>query len=192
MATAQDKFKDLLDQHLTPWLKSHGFKRRDTTFRRRREEAWQIVNFQRSQWSDASELAFTINLGVALDVLHDEPPWLQRGWPLEYECDFRERIGDLYKGEDHWWKVRPFWPTRGTTTDVVRSLQAALPWLDAHADPQALLSRSIANPRRVNALGLAALVSLAGKIGSPEDVATAEQELRRWQEGKRLISETGA
>ena len=62
---------------------------------------------------------------------------------LEYECDFRERIGQLHTGEDHWWNVRPLRPTRGIVKDVLASLETALPWLDAHADPRSLLTDAL-------------------------------------------------
>lgn len=147
---------------------------------------WQILNFQRSQFSDASDAPFTINLGVALDVLHDEPSWRSRGWPLEYECDFRQRIGQLHKGEDHWWKVRPLRPTRGIVNDVLAALETALPWLDAHAEPRSCLTDALRDPSRVSALNLASVVALARKIGDEAQVEAAEAELRRWQHDERL------
>jgi hypothetical protein len=61
---------------------------------------------------------------------------LARVRPLEYECDFRERIGQLHKGEDHWWRVRTLRPTRGIVTDIIAALETALPRLDAHAEPR--------------------------------------------------------
>ncbi len=186
MGAAQDKFKELLAGDFGPWLKERGFKRRDTTFRRRRDQAWQILNFQRSQFSDASDVPFTINLGVALDLLHDDPSWRSRGWPLEYECDFRERIGQLHKGEDHWWRVRPLRPTRGIVKDVLAALETALLWLDAHAEPRSMLTSALRDPSRVNALNLASLLALAEKVGSEADAKAAEAELRRWQQGERL------
>jgi hypothetical protein len=182
---AQDKFKELLADHFAPWLKERGFKRRDTTFRRRSDQSWQIVNFQRSQFSDAGDVPFTINLGVALDVLHDDPSWRSRGWPLEYECDFRERIGRLQRGEDHWWHVRTLRPTRGIVKDVLAALEIALPWLDAHAEPRSLLTAALRDPSRVEPLNLGSLAALAQKVGDESEVAAAEDELRRWQRGER-------
>ena len=186
MATAQDKFKALLMDDFGPWLKQRDFKRRDGTFRRRQDEAWQIVNFQRDKYSHARLLRFTVNLGVSLDVLHDDPTWRSRGWPLEQECDFRERIGRLHKGKDHWWKVRPLLPTRGVSRDVLAALETGLPWLDSHADPRSLLTEALQDPARVNAFGLASLLALAKKIGDQAEVEAAEAELRRWQRGERL------
>lgn len=181
--TAQGKFKELLANDFAPWLKERGFRRRDTTFRRRCGSGWQIVNFQRSQYADARELPFTINLGVSLDVLHESPQWRGRGWPLEYECDFRQRIGPLHTGEDDWWKVRPLRPTRPLVKDVLAALEKGLAWLDAHGDAQRVLRDAQRDPSQVNALNLASLVALARQVGSQADVEIAERELRRWQQG---------
>src|SRR3954451_24224042 len=59
------------------------------------------------------------NLGVSLDVLNDAPPWRSRGWRREIECDFRQRIGQLHTGEDHWWKVRSMRATQRIVKDLV-------------------------------------------------------------------------
>jgi hypothetical protein len=188
VATAQDKFKDLVDVRLAPWLKQVGFRRRDATFRRQRGDAWQIVNFQRSQHSDSREVPFTINLGVALKLLHDdEPRWARRGWPLEYECDFRQRIGPLWKGEDHWWRVRPLRASARTASDVQRALEGpGLAWLDLHADPEAYLATAMTNLQSVEPINLTALATLARTIGTSANARAAEEELARWERGERI------
>jgi hypothetical protein len=159
---------------------------RSSAMRRRHAEAWQIVNFQRDKYSNARLLRFTINLGVSLDVLHDDPSWRSRGWPLQAECDFRRRIGHLHKGEDHWWRVRPLLPTRGTARDVLAALDKALPWLDEWSDPRAVLTNALRGPPTAT-FGLGAVVELARKIGDPAQVEVAEAELRRWQAGDRRV-----
>jgi hypothetical protein len=105
---------------------------------------------------------------------------------LEYECDFRERIGQLHRGEDHWWNVRPPQPTRGIVTDVLVALETALPWLDAYSDLRFLLTEALPKPSTVNGFGLAALVALAKKTGAEAEVEAAQAELRRLQRGDRL------
>jgi hypothetical protein len=141
MAGARDTFKDLLGDRIAPWLRDRGFKRRDATFRRERDAGWQVVNFQRSRFSDAGVVRFTVSLGVGLRLLHEKPPWASRGWPLEYECDFRERLGPLHKGDDHWWRVRPMLPPGRVAKDVLRGLEdAGLSWLGLHATPDEYLS----------------------------------------------------
>lgn len=187
VGTAQDKFGQLIADHFAPWLKERGFRRRDTTFRRRRDAAWQIVNFQRSQASDARRVRFTINLGVALDVLHDDPRWRSRGWPLEYECDFRQRIGLLHEGRDRWWTVRPLRPARGTVEDVIAALEPGLRWLDAHADPRSVLADALRDPAAVHFMNVPPLVALARKIGDEGQVEAAEAEAARRAKRKESI-----
>ncbi len=86
---AHDKFNALLADQVTPWFKRRGFKRRNGTYRRRSEEAWQIVNFQRDNRVGAEVVRFTINVGVSLDVLNEAPSWRQE---LRQQLQrFRER-----------------------------------------------------------------------------------------------------
>ena len=187
MASAQEKFKSLLAEHIAPWLKHRGFSRRDATFRRERDGAWQIVNLQRSRYSDSRDVPFTVNLGVALALLHDQPAWPKRGWPLENECDFRERLGHLHKGTDHWWRVRPLVPLGPTSKDVLSALDRhGLPWLDLHADARTCLSHAVADLENVGAMNLNSLLRLAETIGSVDEVEAAKAECRRWQRGERM------
>ena len=137
--TAQDRFKEVLTERVAPWLKQHGFKRRDTTFRREQAGAWQIINFQRSQSSDAREVPFTVNLGVALDVLHEEPSWGEAPMPLGTGATSANALGVLRTGEDTG-EHPPTSPNRTTTQDVLDALeQQGLAWLDLHADPRSYL-----------------------------------------------------
>ena len=164
--TAQDKFDGLMRDHFAPWLKERGFRRRDATFRRSVDDNWQIINRQRSRYSDAGHVSFTVNLGVALAVLQDDAPsWAARGWPLEYVCDF---------------------PVRSVAKDVIGTLErVGLPWLDLHSDGPGLLSHAFSDLSAVSALNLGSLVSLADAIGTPEQLRAAERELASWQAGGR-------
>ena len=184
--TAQDKFSEWLRDDLAPWLKGRGFRRKDTTFRRRPGDNWQIINVQRSQWADAGDVPFTVNLGVGLPGLHDDEPWARRGWPLEYECDFRARLGMLVTGKDHWWRIRPLRPVRPVTRQLYDQLdQTGLPWLELHADERRLLAEAVAHPSAVDFMNLGSFVSLADAIGTPSDVEVARRELAAWHANER-------
>lgn len=161
----------MLADDFAPWLTSCQFRRRDAVFRRWREGAWQIIDFQRDKYSDARHVRFTINVGISLDVLQDDPTWQPRGWPLVSQCDLRERAGNLHKGRDHWWSVRPLWPVAGVIQDVLAALETSVRWLDAHVDPKSLVHSalnedSMANPARV--------LAIAHLLGEPADIQAAE------------------
>ena len=175
----------MLRDRIAPWLEDRGFRRRDATFRREQAGAWQIVNLQRRRASTASTVRLTVNLGVALPTLEEgEPAWAGRGWPLEHECHFRERLAFLVRGEDHWWRVRALVPARRTAADILGGLEKhGLPWLELYADPPRLLRDATADPGLVKGLNLTSLARLAHAAGSPEQVAFAERELARWRAG---------
>ena len=185
--TAQDTFKALLDEDIALLLKGEGFRRRDSTFRRQRNGAWQIVNFQRSQFSDSRSIPLAVNLAVALPELDAaERRWQKRGWPLEYECDFRARLGVLVKGEDHWWTLTPLKPVRPTARAIAGAIEeVGLPWLDLHSDARRLLRAAVADPASVYFMNLPSFHGLAWALGDREAIEVAERELARWDRGDR-------
>lgn len=186
--SAQDKFDDLLKAHVAPVLQEAGFKRSGSTFRRRRTGAWQILNLQRSRWSDSRSAEFTINLGASLDVLHgSDPSWVKRGWPLEAQCDFRTRIGALLNGADKWWAVTRLRSVGSVAAPAINAIESAgIPWLDLHADPALLLDTMRTEPTGVDFFNLHAFARLAQTLGDAEADAAAEREIALWSEGARV------
>jgi hypothetical protein len=186
-ATAKEKVDDLLKEWIAPWMKEREFRRTRGTFRRERDGAWQIANFQRSQYSDASNVPFIVSLGVGFAALHeDDPEWARRGWPLEPECDFRQRVGVLVEGEDHRWKVTPSTLTEPLAGEILERMDTVgLPWLDLHSSPEEYLAHAVADPAGVKALNLNAFVALAKRFGDADQVEVAERELSRWHRDMR-------
>ena len=184
-ATVQERFRALLDEHLGPWLRDEGFHRRDATFRRHRGGAWQIVAVHHGRTSGARALRITVSLGVGLAALHDDPPWAERGWPLDHECDFRTRLGHLVTGRDHRWLVRPVTSFAGAEQSVRHALETAgLPWLELHSDPQRLLAHALANPAAIDSVNIEAFVRLARRFGTPAQAGVVERERARFRAGQ--------
>jgi len=57
------------------------------------------LNFQSDKWNTSEEGRFTIN--VAIDFITSEKE-SRKKCPLEWECQFRERIGILMGIGDKW------------------------------------------------------------------------------------------
>jgi Domain of unknown function (DUF4304) len=86
------------EQRVGPWLRERGFRKRRNRFRRDVDGAWQVVDFQASQWGNRDDVRFTINLWVGVPDLATEE---SAGDP-----QLEQRIGALTgAGEDHWWSV---------------------------------------------------------------------------------------
>ncbi|MDX3775553.1 DUF4304 domain-containing protein [Chromatiaceae bacterium AAb-1] len=101
--------KDLIQEHIAPLLKQHGFKKKDLTWSKSKDGVVQVIDFQLSRFSTDEKEDFTINLGVFDPLVWKkcwakEPPKFIR----EEDCFPRIRIGQLLNGfskesTDHWW-----------------------------------------------------------------------------------------
>jgi hypothetical protein len=71
-------------QLLAPLLKSAGFKKKATTWRRQHADGIHVVNVQGSQWGPE----YYLNLGFYISALGSEPE------PTEYRCHVRTRVAE--------------------------------------------------------------------------------------------------
>lgn len=138
--TAQEKFDELVRDGVWPFLRAQDFKRTKANFHRAVGDNWQVVNLQKSAWSDRDSVRFTVNLAVAFDRLRDGVhDWAEGKRPPESRCHLRERLGFLLRDEDVWWDVDPRTDVAALADTINTALeQYALPWLDARSTDEAL------------------------------------------------------
>jgi hypothetical protein len=123
VASAQETFKTMLRDQVAPRLRRLGFKGSGQNFALPSETHWALLGFQRSDFSDRDEIAFTINLTVvgrkewetgSRQAWPGHPfrrPGANWGLPPILEEKFggaywHSRIGRLMPGgRDRWWKV---------------------------------------------------------------------------------------
>jgi hypothetical protein len=139
---AQDAFDALAGENVWPFLRERGFKRTKATFHRPVEDNWEVVNLQKSFFSDARKVQFTINLAVAVAALRDSlRSWPDGRRPAASSCHFQERIGILAWGLDTWWTVGPETDREQLGSTLVDALEHhGLPWLAEHSSEAALLA----------------------------------------------------
>ena len=91
MVTDGKEFEKLL----TSLLRPIGFRRERRNWRNDLPEVIQVVNLQRSQWSNS----FYLNIGVFAKAIPNEP-WCVRNpaKPSIVDCHFRIRLEDLFSG----------------------------------------------------------------------------------------------
>ena len=110
----------MLRDEIAPQLRSLGLKGSGQNFYLPSESHWALLGFQKSQWSDASRVSFTVNLTI---VGHEdwvtgraawpnlpERPRATWGLPPMMKSAFADywhtRIGSLMpSGRDQWWDV---------------------------------------------------------------------------------------
>jgi hypothetical protein len=181
---AQEAFDELVDGGVWPLLLTHDFKRSKYTFHRRDGANWQAINLQKSTYSSAERVRFTVNLGVAVDRLRTGSyDWPAGRRPAEARCHFRVRAGQLLNERDTWWDISADSnvASLAETIGLVLTLYA-LPWLEAHSTDESLLAIS-RDPEALRDLrgndSLRWLSKLMGQLGELEARRTVDAESAR-------------
>ena len=139
---AQQSLDSLILAAVVPVLKRSGFRKDGRTFRLSQGRCVQVVNVQTSSWNSASELTFTLNLGVfypeALELQRPVIRWkCAPSGPEEHECHARTRIGQLKPKNpyDTWWTVTDgqAWGAVGEEVGTLLRDQG-MPWLETMSD----------------------------------------------------------
>ena len=135
---AQAMYDALVKDTLSPALRALGFKGSAGRYSMPCSDCWALLGFQKSAYSDAVEVQFTINLLVvnksAWNAARQEAPHLpERPTPTTWygEPAAQARIGDLTpEGEDKWWRVYSPANMAAVGNDVLHDItEYALPWL---------------------------------------------------------------
>jgi Domain of unknown function (DUF4304) len=160
----------MVRSEIAPSLKALGFKRTRATFHRSVDENWEVINLQRSQFSDRVHASFTVNLGVGVELLRvDDEAWPAGRRPVEYKCQFRSRIGELVDpppARDLWWDLDPETDAEFLGRQVVETIKKfALGWLSIYSHPKTAWSRYRADPSAIPAQELYPLGRLVTKLG---------------------------
>jgi hypothetical protein len=129
---------DVLGNHVAPYLKALGFKKKAANFWRETDDFIDLVNVQKSQWNSADEAQFTLNLGIYWrDVQTEIQREAKSMPPKELECTVFERLGALFAGNDFWWSVHSRTNADELGKEVVEKLENfGLPWLDNGHNPE--------------------------------------------------------
>jgi hypothetical protein len=85
--------------------RSAGFKKSRLNFFRRKGSVIQVINIQLSCYNRGSEGQFYVNVAFAFDEFRHYISKPIDETPLEYECDFRERLEYLIPDTPHIWKI---------------------------------------------------------------------------------------
>lgn len=81
VGVAQDLFDEMVSAIVWPHLKARGFKRMKGNFHRPIGANWQVVNLQRSYYSESEHVSFTVNFGVVWERVRESVRWSR--WKAE-------------------------------------------------------------------------------------------------------------
>lgn len=130
---AQVAFKEMLKTQVAPAFRELGFKGTGQVYRLDVPDYWAMLGIQRSQWSDARKILFTLNLLCFAMADWNElrkriPQHPERPNPNVFYAPnilWQRRIGELIPPtfEDTWWQVCAGRPTDGVADQVVAAVR---------------------------------------------------------------------
>jgi hypothetical protein len=136
--TAQELYSDLIKDSVSPTMRKNGLIGSGGRYSIKSESHWALVGFQKSWYSDKSEVRFTINLLCvrrdAWETMVAERPHFgstPSALVLYSDAVPQMRIGHLLEDQsDKWWRVYPGQDMATVGDDVIASMvDYGLPWL---------------------------------------------------------------
>jgi hypothetical protein len=129
----------MMREQVAPPLREMGFRGSGQTFYLPSDSHWSLLGFQRSQWSDADRVAFTVNMTVVGRAVWEsafaeypglgEKPganwspapifrslWSSGGY-------WHRRIGELTGAGETWWDVRASDDTARAADEVIAAIR---------------------------------------------------------------------
>lgn len=100
-----DLYKKLL-AIVSSELGKHDYSRKGARFYLSKNSNWGVIEFQKSNKSDADRIVFTVNIGVCSKALLDFFSESGATAPSIEDCQFRQRLGFLLSSkDDRWWSL---------------------------------------------------------------------------------------
>jgi hypothetical protein len=127
MVTAQETHREMMKTQIAPRIRALVFKGSGQKYELRSPHYWALLGFQKSAFSDASQIRFTVNVAVV-----SRPAWdaARKDWPdlpTRTTADVPQgpvwwrRLGQLiHDGQEIWWVL-------GAVIDTAE-LAAAVLW----------------------------------------------------------------
>ena len=130
MKSTQEVFKYLIKEIIGPHLRKIGFKGSGQNYFIPSDSHWSLLGFQKSMFSDSTDLRFTINLYV---ITKDE--WeIARSKKSYYPAKptpttkwgegWHKRIGELMPEKtDHWWRITSSTDLISLSKEVITAIE---------------------------------------------------------------------
>lgn len=128
----------ILKNHLAPFFKSEGFRKKAATFWRSNGDFIEVASMQRSQFNDAWQGRFCFNLGVYWKPLQKFLNRTSSAVPPHYsECFFNQRLKKDVQLGCHWWRLESDTNSVTLGKEVVSDFQHyGLTWFAKCCDPK--------------------------------------------------------
>lgn len=104
--TAKEKYKQIINC-ISILLKKSNWKKKGNKFYLFENKNYGLIEFQKSTHSDAEHISFTINLGVASNLIYKflGIEYTDNKLPSICDCHWDYRLSSFKYGCDKWWEI---------------------------------------------------------------------------------------
>jgi hypothetical protein len=127
----QNTFNQLIKESVHPFLKKHGFKKRNLNFYRRTDELVFVINFQKGKWNSHEAVDFFINCGIYSNVLAKTIGQEIIEFPPTHFCHFDKRIETITGNNRCWFSILPETDIGILTAEVIEQIRLLVAYYEA-------------------------------------------------------------
>jgi hypothetical protein len=173
-------------------LKNYDYKKGNSTFYKQKVGNWGVINFQKGTKSDAENILFTINLGIASSrLLHFFSISYTNKSPSIWDCHWRKRLGNLIIGKDIWWSINSTTLVDDLSEEILNYLlYLGIPEIEKYLDDASLRDLWLLgnSPSLTEFQRLLFLSVLINELGPRELLEPTIEKLKRISSGKPTSS----
>lgn len=102
-----EDFDEILNGVILPFIEKNGFNKKGNNFLRKLYGIEHCFNIQKSKYNSASDISFTVNLGVYSECISRivQKEFSKVNFPTVGHCFFSTRLGLLSHNTDYWYKL---------------------------------------------------------------------------------------
>lgn len=142
----QQLFNDMIKQDVKPFLSKRGYSKKSLNFYMTTESLIYMFNFQKSSGNSADNVMFYVNCGIYSAELAQIQSREILTAPLEAECHFRARIGEIAESVPDRFSITPDTNMDDLRKTLLTGLEEVIHFYDTMTSARSLVDYYTSGP----------------------------------------------
>ncbi|MCC8436430.1 DUF4304 domain-containing protein [Brevibacillus sp. M2.1A] len=142
----QQLFTDMMKQDVKPFLSKRGFAKKGLNFTKKTESLIYMFNFQKSAGNAADHVMFYVNCGIYAAELAQIQSREILTAPLEAECHFRARMGEIVESVPDRFSITPDTNMDDVRKTLLSGLEEAIHFYEAMTSARSIVDYYTSGP----------------------------------------------
>ncbi|WP_408892152.1 DUF4304 domain-containing protein [Paenibacillus taichungensis] len=142
----QQLFNDLIKQDVKPLLSNYDYTKKSLNFSRKADDLVYMFNFQKSSGNSADNVMFYVNCGIySVELAQIQSKEILTA-PLEPECHFRARIGEIVQAVPDRFAVTPDTNKDDLIAVLLPGLEEVIRFFETMTDARSIVDYYMSGP----------------------------------------------